>query len=445
MARQNRWERHLSRTQPEARLPQLAPELELRRAVLACLLWESQFHENRIEIGARIRELVPKVPAEKVAALALEARGKMKLRHAPLVLVREMARHAMHRNHVAGTLTDVIQRADDLTEFVAIYWKDGRAPLAAQVKKGLAGAFLKLDAYELRKHHRDGPVQLRDVLVLAHARPADRAQAEVWKLLLRGELTAPATQEVASRSAGDRRAQVQEAGKRETWERLLHEQRMGARSLLRNLGAMHAAGVDAQLVLSALRSMNPARVSPVRFLAAARHAPRWKEALELAMLRCVAGEEKLAGTSIVLVDVSGSMTAPLADVGGMRRIDAACGLAVCLRENCEKVRVFSFSDSLVEVARRRGFALRDAIENSQPHSGSRLGDALAEIERTRHYDRLVVITDEPVRDRLPAPKGKAYMINLASRTHGVGYSHWTHIDGWSDSVVDYIRMLEQTG
>ena len=34
---------------------------------------------------------------------------------------------------------------------------------------------------------------------------------------------------------------------------------------------------------------------PFRFLAAARYAPQWEPALEEAMLKCVAGQEKLAG------------------------------------------------------------------------------------------------------------------------------------------------------
>ena len=55
-------------------------ELQLRRSVLACLLWESQFYEDGVEIAGRIRELVPKVEPEKVASLAIEARTKMKLR-----------------------------------------------------------------------------------------------------------------------------------------------------------------------------------------------------------------------------------------------------------------------------------------------------------------------------------------------------------------------------
>ncbi len=48
----------------------ISPELQLRRSALACLLWESQFYEDGVEIAGRIAELVPKVAAEKVAALA---------------------------------------------------------------------------------------------------------------------------------------------------------------------------------------------------------------------------------------------------------------------------------------------------------------------------------------------------------------------------------------
>jgi 60 kDa SS-A/Ro ribonucleoprotein len=94
---------------------------------------------------------LPKVAAEKVAALAIEAREQMKLRRAPLLLVREMARHKTHRAPVSSTLANILQRADELAEFVAIYWKDGRVPLSGQVKKGLAAAFPKFDEYQLAK------------------------------------------------------------------------------------------------------------------------------------------------------------------------------------------------------------------------------------------------------------------------------------------------------
>jgi 60 kDa SS-A/Ro ribonucleoprotein len=107
-------------------------------------------------------------------------------------------------------------------------------------------------------------------------------------------------------------------------------------------------------VLSALSSMSTARVLPFRFLAAAHYAPQWEETLEQAMLKSVAVAEKLPGKTIVLVDVSGSMTAPLSRRSEMQRTDAAYGLAVLLREIGEKVAVFSFSNDLIEVPARRG-------------------------------------------------------------------------------------------
>jgi 60 kDa SS-A/Ro ribonucleoprotein len=411
----------------------ISPELALRRSVLACLLWESQFYEDGVEIAGRIQELVPRVGASQVAALAVEAREKMKLRHAPLLLVREMARHKTHRAEVAETLARVIQRADELAEFVALYWKDGRAPLSAQVKKGLASAFTKFDEYALAKYDRAQPVKLRDVLFLCHAKPRDEAQAEVWQRLVRGELATPDTWEVALSSGADKRA---------AWERLIREHKLGGLALLRNLRNMKQAGVSEELVLGALRSVSTARVLPFRFLAAARYLPEWEEALEAAMLASVRSQEKLPGKTVLLVDVSGSMTAPLSRRSEMLRTDAAYGLAILLREVAETVSVYSFSDRLVAVPPRRGFALRDAIDRSQNHNATYLGAALARLKEP--CDRVIVVSDEQAHDSVPSPNGRGITINVASFKNGVGYGAWTHIDGWSESVVEYVRALEQS-
>lgn len=421
------------RTHEGAPARRITDEQALRRSVLACLLWESQFYEDGVEIAGRIRELVPKVEPEKVAALAVEARTAMKLRHAPLLLVREMARHASHRGLVADTLARVIQRADELAEFVAIYWAEGRAPLSGQVKKGLAAAFPKFDAYALAKYDRAGVVRLRDVLFLCHAKPRDGEQAEVWKRLIDGTLASPDTWEVALSAGGDQR---------ERWERLLAERKLGALALLRNLRNMKQAGVREDVVLAALDRMKTDRVLPFRFLAAARYAPQWEGPLEAAMFRAVAEREKLPGHTVLLVDVSGSMVAPLSRRSEMLRTDAAYGLAILLREIAEEVTVYTFSDRLVRVPSRRGFALRDTLEHSQPHSGTQLGAALDGIDEP--YDRIVVITDEQSHDRVPAPKGTGYVINVASYKNGVGYGPWTHIDGWSEAVIEYIRELERS-
>ncbi|HEU5412420.1 MAG TPA: TROVE domain-containing protein [Candidatus Angelobacter sp.] len=419
------------RTHEGAPAKQISPELQLRRSVLACMLWEDQFYEDGVAIAGRIRELVAKVPAEKVAVLAVEAREKMKLRHAPLLLVREMARLATHRHLVAETLTRVIQRADELTEFVAIYWSEGKQPLSAQVKKGLAAAFTRFDEYALAKYNRATPVKLRDVLFLSHAKPVDAAQAELWKRLVEGELAIPDTWEVALSSGGD---------KREAWERLLSESKLGALALLRNLRNMAEAKVSEQAIRDGLARMKTDRVLPFRFISAARYAPQWEPELEKAMFRALEGQSKLPGKTVLLVDVSGSMDAPLSRRSEMRRNDAAYGLAVLLREIAEDVSIYTFSDRLVRVPSRQGFALRDALNASQPHNGTYLGQALKGLDEA--YDRLIVITDEQSHDPVPNPKARGYVLNVASYQNGVGYGAWMHIDGWSDSVIEYLRAAE---
>jgi 60 kDa SS-A/Ro ribonucleoprotein len=152
------------------------------------LVTKLSFPEDNGEISNRVAQLVPRVAAETVAAIAIEARSKIELRHAALLLVREMARHETHRRLVAETLDRVIQRADDLVEFVAIYWKNGREPLSAQVKRGLAAAFPRFDERELANSDRGGQVKLRDVLFLSHAKPRDAAQASIWRKLIWGRL-----------------------------------------------------------------------------------------------------------------------------------------------------------------------------------------------------------------------------------------------------------------
>jgi TROVE domain-containing protein len=419
------------RTHEGAPAKQISPELQLRRSVLACMLWEDQFYEDGVTIAGRIRELVPKVPPEKVAAFAVEAREKMKLRHAPLLLVREMARLATHRHLVAETLTRVIQRADELSEFMAIYWSEGKQPLSAQVKKGLAAAFTRFDEYALAKYNRATPVKLRDVLFLSHAKPVDAAQAELWKRLVEGELAIPDTWEVALSSGGD---------KREAWERLLSESKLGALALLRNLRNMAEVKVSEQAIRDGLARMKTDRVLPFRFIAAARYAPQWEPELEKAMFRALEAQSKLPGKTVLLVDVSGSMDAPLSRRSEMRRNDAAYGLAVLLREIAEDVSIYTFSDRLVRVPSRQGFALRDALNASQPHNGTYLGQALKGLDEA--YDRLIVITDEQSHDPVPNPKARGYVLNVASYQNGVGYGAWMHIDGWSDSVIEYIRAAE---
>src|SRR5215469_15637799 len=236
MAKMNVWKRLCPvRTHEGAVAQKVDAKSELRRTVLTCLLWEDTFYEKGNHIAKRLAALAAENKPEVVAALAREARDEMQLRHAPLFLVRELARRKGAGKLVADALETIIQRADELGEFVALYWKEKKQPLSAGAKRGLARAFTKFDAYQLAKYNRDSVVKLRDVLFLCHAKPKDAEQAAVWKKLVENTLESPDTWEVAL-SAGK--------GKREVFERLLGEGKLGGLAVLRNLRLMLAAGVE---------------------------------------------------------------------------------------------------------------------------------------------------------------------------------------------------------
>lgn len=419
----------------------LNAEQKLRRSVLSCMLWENEFYEDGQSIADRIFALACNVAPETVAALAIEAREQMKLRHAPLLLVCALIRSGgpgalkeqadSARKLVAPTIERVIQRADELSELVALYWRNGKRPLSKQMKLGLARAFVKFDAYALAKYDREGPVRLRDVLFLSHAKPKDEAQAAVWKQLVDKTLPSPDTWEVAL-SGG--------ANKAETFTRLLTERKLGYLALLRNLRNMDQAGVDEDLVKSAIVARRGAeRVLPFRYVAAARAAPRYEPVLDQALAETILEQPIMAGRTIVLVDVSGSMDWKLSAKSDLTRMDAAATLAAVIPGD---VRIFTFSNDVVEVPARRGMAGVDAIVKSQSHGGTELGKAVKKMNAIRH-DRLIVITDEQSSDPVPDPVApKAYMINVASARNGVGYGAWTHIDGFSEAVLGYIREHE---
>jgi 60 kDa SS-A/Ro ribonucleoprotein len=425
-------------THEGARAHHISVLAQLRRSVLSCLLWESEFYEDGVEIGKRIADLTAQCVPEDVAALAVEAREGMHLRHVPLLLLRELAQHPQIKDRpqlLSKTMGRVLQRADEPAEFLALYWKEKKQPLSKQVKRGLAWSMRRFSEYELAKYSRDTEITPRDVLFMSHAKPKDEAQAALWKKLAANELAAPDTWEMQL-SAG--------AGKKETFERLIREKKLGYFALIRNLRNMEQARVDPELVREAIlaRKAGADKLLPFRYIAAARHAKQFEPQLDIAMQAALVELPKLSGTTIVLVDNSGSMSARLSRKSDMMRADAAAGVAIVARGVCESVRVFAFSDNCIEVPPRTGMALRDAIRTATRMGSTQLGAAVRKVGDLSH-DRLIVVTDEQSADRVPEPKGLGYMINVASSRNGVGYGKWLHVDGWSDAVVRFIAEHER--
>lgn len=354
-----------------------------------------------------------------------------------------------------------------MTEFLAIYWAEGKCPLSKQVKLGLAKAFAKFNEYQLAKYNRKNKdVSLKDVLFLCHSKPADipadfgkwdkkarRSYANdnilpasrvlegftpgelLYGNLVYDQLQTPDTWEVELSAGKD---------KKETFTRLMAENKLGDLAFLRNLRNMVEAGVPVQDIWHYGEQRKWGRVLPFRFIAAARVVPHLEPHLERWMLSCLREQPKLPGTTGLLIDVSGSMFGTrISAKSDLDRFDAAAALAILGRELCEDARVFSFSERLAEVPPRSGFALRDALRTSQPHGGTYLGQALQAMSQTDKYNRIIVLTDEQSSDTIPQIGGNVYIINVASNQNGVAsQGKIERINGWSEAVFDFIQRSE---
>lgn len=425
-------------THEGARGVHVAPYQRLRRTVLACMLFEDQFYEDGVKAVDRIKELCSQCSCIEVLLLALESSDKYLLRHIPLMMIVEALKLDKKPSCFADTIYSIIKRPDQMTDLLALYWRDGKKPLPHQLKKGLAKAYTKFDEYQLAKYNRDTPIKLRDVLFMCHAKPKDEEQAALWKRLVNKELKTPDTWEVKLSGGQD---------KKQSFEELLHENKMGKLAILRNMRNMHDSGVPKQLVADEL-NRNMKEMLPFQYLAAARECPNWEDIIDAPMVAAAKLKPMLMGNTLIMVDVSGSMDSTISNKSKMVRMDAACGLAILLRETVESGVICSFSESVATIPSRRGMALRDAIVTSQLHSGTYLGRALHSVLNSPHnlfpFDRIIVITDEQSNDQLPNVKGdKNYILNIASYQNGIGnQNQWTTISGFSEASIDYIRELE---
>ena len=406
----------------------ITPEQQLNRSVLACMLWEDSFYESGESIANRIVEGVKNVSPEYASQLAITARSKFYLRHVPLLICDTLAKEGELK---AAVLAEVIQRPDELGEFLAIYWRNGKQPLAAQVKKGLAKAFTKFNEYSLAKYNsRKAGVKLRDVMFLCHPKPTSEEQASLWKRLVDGKMISPETWENQLSAGKD---------KKEAWTNLILENKLGGLALLRNLRNIQEVGVTEEIIRQGIQQANFAKVLPFRFIAAARYAARFEPEIEKAMLKSLDTTVKLAGKTILLIDTSGSMVGGLSKKSDLNRSEAAIALAILLREICSDIEIISFAGQPNQVPARRGFALRDAID--PPTGGTNTEDA-KKFADSHGYDRIIIITDEQSHQVISNPRGLGYVINVAAYKNGVGYGKWTHIDGWSEAVINYIQELE---
>ena len=426
----------------------------LRRAVLANLLWEDVAYMDGKKVAEEIKKLIPLCPAIDVYNIALEARTMQKLRHTPLFIAVEMCKYPEHKMFVQDLLPQIITRADMLTDFLAIYWKDGKKPVANQAKKGLAKAFHNFNEYKFAKYDRDAAIKLRDVMFLCRPKPNNQYETELFKKVADRTLATPETWEVMLSSGSD---------KKESWTKLITENKIGGLAMLRNIANMRKANVDKKVINEGLEKLKSSMLMPLDFLKANKMNPEFSRQIEDSMIKSYANLPKLKGRTLFIVDVSGSMNSGMSAKSDFTRYDAACAMAMLAVNQCEDYEIvctagndYSRTGAHENIQYpQKGFGIFNQIHDTNKRIGGGgiftrqcLEWCKAQF-KDKEFDRIIIFSDSQDCDypgkRIPKPFGTYnYICDISAHTKGVNYrGTWTaEISGFSEHFITFIAAIE---
>lgn len=433
----------------------------LRRVVLANLLWENIAYVDGVTISDEIKRLIPLCDPKDVADLAVECRTKQKLRHTPLFIAVEMCKYDMTRPYVKDILPKIITRADMLTDFMALYWADGKCPICNAAKKGLAKAFHNFKEYHFAKYDRNAEIKLRDVMFMVRPKPENPLEEALYKKIASRTLETPETWEVLLSLAhtNEEKAAV--------WTKLISEDKIGGKAMLMNIRNMQSVGVPRPVIEEGLKKLNGTMLLPLDFLKAMRMSNGFDREIEDAMLRTYENLPKLPGKTLFIVDVSGSMGSLTSSGSKFSRIDQACAMAMLAVNQCaDFTLVTTAGDDWKHEEKHtiikypsKGFKLFEEITMTQHKIGfggiftSQCLDSLRKELNVKDgdYDRIIIFSDSQDIDVArgkgvkPRPFGKHnYICDVSCNKRGIAYNGvWdAEISGWSEHFLTYIAAYE---
>jgi len=387
----------------------------------------------------------------------------------------------------------VLNRADEPGEFLAYWLATYGRKIPKPVKRGVADAAKRLyTERNFLKYDTDShAVRFGDVLDLTHPKAQDPVQAKLFGYALdkrhAREVEAPfalktitynkafrlavaegqtgfLTDEWAIRQAGMTWEDVlsmagSKAEKKAMWEALIPS--MGIFALVRNLRNFDQAGVSdeaAQKVIDRLQDpvvIAASRMFPFRFQAAYLNAPsmRWQYPLSKAIEYSTRNVPYLKGSTLILVDQSGSMMSSAAGgLSNMTLAQVASMFAATVAYRTDKPTLVQYSNTSQQIGvPTGGEALALTRQFWGPSGGTNTAGALR--AWFKGQDRIILLTDEQhdhfgghysIDSGIPEST-PFYVFNLAGyRPAGqpTGKKNRYALGGLTDQAFKLIPMLE---
>jgi len=438
----------------------ISAEVELATILLTSFADDKYYRSNNATT-TRIKELIPKCNPKYVAKLIIFTRTQFGMRSITHMMSSIIAPYLSGEPWAKDFYTQVVNRPDDVTEIIAYHTEMG-GKLSAAMKKGLAESFNKFNAYTLAKYKGNSKQWgLVDVFNMIHPKPANKKQEQIYKDLMTGNLPSTDTWESELSALGQtiKDKKELEKAKAKVWHTLITENKLGYFALLRNIRniAQQAHSSTVYLALQALQDENRIKnslVLPFRFQTAyealdvlSSDAQRSiKQVLNKAVDIACNNVPKFRGKTVVILDVSGSMTGKPAEIGS---------LFTAILAKANNADIITFSDKAkyinydldtptIKLAQSFRFAM----------GGTNFADAIYCMNK--QYDRIILLSDMQawMSDRLMPEYFRQYRIKYDAYPYFysfdlAGYGTTLKPEpkvlamaGFSEKVFDVMALLE---
>ena len=449
-------------------------KLKLTTMVLTSLFNEDKYYgDNSKELVALADRLIDEGQGKYVTSLAIFARDKMNLRSISHVLIAILAHNNNGKEYVKFACDKAIMRADDILEILAYYVETYGKPIPNSLKKALSLAMDKFDEYQFAKYNRKSKVfNFKDVLRLTHAKATSEQKNELYKKIIDDTLQTPYTWETELSKRGNTK---------EVWEELIDSGKLGYMALLRNLNnIIKAKPNNYNKVLETLINENlilKNKVLPFRYYSAYVSLKNNNlstssifDALEKAVKISMKNVEQIKGTTLLAVDVSGSMMQKISRRSEISCCDIARILCAMANYVCENSIVVSFDNNLYKhsLATTNGILLNaDSIDFSGGGTYCQLPLEYLLDEKIK-VDRIIMLSDNMCNHsytsghlwekRTPTqklfndylnkinPNAFFHMIDIVgygTSEVNINSDKVDFISGWNENILGYINTYEK--
>lgn len=436
------------------------PELELISILLTSFA-NDQFYRSANDTFDKLKSLINQCNPLFVAKALVYARAQFGMRSITHVGASELAKYLSKETWAKNFYDAIVYRPDDMLEIMS-YHSSVNGKIPNSMKKGFASAIGKFSKYELAKYRGEGKgFKLIDVVNMVHPVPTEKNEDAI-SLLVKGELKSFDTWETELSQAGQIATSEEEKSelKKEVWIRLIKDKKIGYFALLRNLRNIIEQApeilVEALELLTNENLIKKSLVLPFRFTTAFEEITKLTEgkivretliALNKAVDISIKNVPVFDGETLVVLDVSGSMSGRPAQIGSLFS-------AILIKSNNSDFMVFSDRaryvnvnpmDSTITIAGSLRFA-----------AGGTNFRGIFKVANKK-YDRVIILSDMQgwVGFDTPTKEFNEWKKNTGANPfvysfdlQGYGSMQFPEqnvfcLAGFSDKVFDIMKLLEQ--